>query len=341
MEPLLTIAIPSYNVDWCLGRNLGSLDDPRLAGRVEALVVDDGSTDGTARLARSFVERGPATFRLLSKPNGGHGSAINAALELARGRYFRVVDADDWVQADALAQELDLLEDSRSDLVVDVKREVNAATGQEVVFPLPPEVVPGQVVAFDSVCDRGEVGFRMMIHTLTARTALLRESGLHLLEGTFYEDFEYVVKATLPARDALFLDLQVYNYQVGSQTQSVADASYVRRYADHERVTLAICDLWRDRSASLSPQRASYLFRRAQLIINTHYKIALVFDQDRQRGMERARDFRELLKRDYHDLYRATHDRYLATVGLHLLGARSQDQLDALLGRRNRKVDVS
>jgi len=42
------------------------------------------------------VERYPDIVRLEQKPNGGHGSAVNKGLEVATGRYFKVVDSDDW-----------------------------------------------------------------------------------------------------------------------------------------------------------------------------------------------------------------------------------------------------
>lgn len=337
MQPLLTVVVPSYNVESCLARNLRSLSDPRFQDRLDVLVVDDGSTDGTAAVARDYVNANPRTFRLIRKENGGHGSTVNAALPVARGRYLRIVDADDWVQTEAMAGLLGLLEGTSSDLVVDVKREVNEATGQESVFPLPEDLLRGLPLPLDQVCGRPDVVPHLKIHNLTARTDLLRQSGLHLLEHTFYEDYEYVVKATRVARDVTFTDLQVYDYLVGQASQSVADASFVRRFDDHERVTLEVCRICSEPDPALSEARRAYLALRARLIVETHYKIALVFDDDRARGMARARTFRDLLKRDYPDIYRATHARYLATVALHMAGVGSQDQLDRLLGGRNRK----
>ena len=61
-----------------------------------------------------------------------------------------------------------------------------------------------------------------MIHTLTAKTSFLRSTGLHLLEHTFYEDYEYILKASAPARDIVFYDIEVYQYLVGNAQQSVS-----------------------------------------------------------------------------------------------------------------------
>ena len=104
MSLQLSIGVPSYNVESYLEHDLATYADPRLEGLVEVIVVNDGSTDATHQIAQGFVDRMPGVFRLIDKPNGGHGSAVNAAMAAARGRYFRVIDADDWATTDALVE---------------------------------------------------------------------------------------------------------------------------------------------------------------------------------------------------------------------------------------------
>jgi len=334
-ELQLSVCVPSYNVAAYLPQTLFTYADERLEGLVEVIVVDDGSTDdgATLELARSFERRWPGIFRVVSKPNGGHGSAINAALARARGRYFRTIDADDWVDTQALLELVRRLEGLSCDCVVDVKTEVDMVTRASRRFDLPAQVPLDQALPFEQVCASPQLTPFLMIHTLSFRTEHLRACGLSLLEKTFYEDFEYVVKGTLDAADLCFVDLAVYRYLVGNATQSVADASYVRRWDDHTRVTREICALYERRRESLSPAREAYLFQRACLIVNTHYNIALVFDADRSRGLARARAFRWQLERDHARIARATRDRYLAARALHAAGVRSQAQLNALLRR--------
>ena len=60
---LLSIAMPSYNVERYLRRGLDSFDDPRLEGKVELLIIDDGSTDSTASIAMEYMQRNPQAFR--------------------------------------------------------------------------------------------------------------------------------------------------------------------------------------------------------------------------------------------------------------------------------------
>ena len=328
--PVLTVAMPCYNVARYLERGLASFDDARLEGLVELIVVDDGSTDTTASIAQAFVERRPQVFRLISKPNGGHGSAVNAGLAQARGTYFRVVDGDDWVDTDELVRFAQLLAQATSDLVVDVKTEVDMATMSPRVFPLPAELAQGGSCDLESVCMLDAFAPNVMIHTLTARVAYLRSISLHLLEKTFYEDLEFVVKATLDAADVEFVDTRVYQYLVGNASQSVADEGYVRRWDDHTRVCEELLALLSARKQDLSPIRLAYLQRRCALLSNTHYNIALIFDKDRARGVRRAKAYRAALRANHPDVARLSDSHYRKAMVLHVLGVDSQKKLDSL-----------
>ena len=340
----LTVAVPAYNVESYLARGLESYLDPRFVGKLEVVVVDDGSTDGTRALAEEFAARSHGVIRVISKKNGGHGSAVNAGLAEARGRYFRVVDGDDWVNADGMAELLERLADLDCDLVVDKKREIDMTSGEERPFPLAKGVVTGRALDFSSVLTNGDTVFQIMIHTLTARTDYLRGIGIHLLEHTFYEDYEYVVKASVPASTICYLDIEVYQYLVGNAAQSVSHANYVRRWDDHTRVVdemvryLAAAEAGDVRSAdggSLSADALAYLRHKVELIVDTHYNIALLFDDDRRCGRERARAFRAELRARDEGLWRRGDRRYRVALALNRLGL-SYGSIERLVAHRRR-----
>lgn len=92
-RPLVSVVIPAFNAEATLRETLRSVaaqDYPRL----EILIVDDGSTDSTARIAASFCAAEPRA-RLLRKANGGVASARNHAIAEARGEFVAPIDADD------------------------------------------------------------------------------------------------------------------------------------------------------------------------------------------------------------------------------------------------------
>ena len=94
---VLSVVVPMYNVEAYISQCLDSFAVPEVLGQVEILVIDDGGTDGSAAIAQTYEEKYPGSYRVIHKENGGHGSTINKGIETASGKYFRVVDGDDWV----------------------------------------------------------------------------------------------------------------------------------------------------------------------------------------------------------------------------------------------------
>jgi len=102
---LVSVIIPAYNAAWCVRRAIESV----LAQShtpLEILLVDDGSTDDTASVVRSYGDR----VRLLQKPNGGLSSARNHGIRHARGEWIAYLDADDWWLPEKLACQVALLQ---------------------------------------------------------------------------------------------------------------------------------------------------------------------------------------------------------------------------------------
>ena len=75
---------------------------------VEILIINDGSTkDNTKEIAEKYQREYPTICKAINKENGGHGDAVNYGLANATGKYFKVVDSDDWVDESALKKVLD------------------------------------------------------------------------------------------------------------------------------------------------------------------------------------------------------------------------------------------
>lgn len=238
MSPLLTVVVPAYNAEAYLARALDSFVG--LGPDVEVLVIDDGSTDGTAALAQRYADRFPGDVRVVRKPNGGHGSAINRGLAEARGVYLKVVDADDWLDRSALLRVLATLRGfvaggREVDLLVTnfVYEKVGKRTKTAVRYlgALP----RGRVLTWDRT---GRFGKRqyMMMHALTYRTDVLRAAGLRLPEHTFYVDSLYALVPLHRVRTLFYLDVDLYRYFIGRPDQSVHEAVMLRRLDQQLRV---------------------------------------------------------------------------------------------------------
>ena len=93
---ILSIVIPTYNMEKYLPVCLDSVTDELVSDRLEVIVVNDGSTDGSLDIIRRYEQKRPDLIKVIDKANGHYGSCVNAGLGIATGKYFKILDADDW-----------------------------------------------------------------------------------------------------------------------------------------------------------------------------------------------------------------------------------------------------
>lgn len=116
MRAKISVIIPVYNASGFLADCLQSVAGQTWTA-LEVLLIDDGSTDDSACICRSFCEK-DSRFRLLQKENGGVSSARNLGLEKASGDYIAFVDADDWLRPEMLEHQAECLEKDGSDMAM-------------------------------------------------------------------------------------------------------------------------------------------------------------------------------------------------------------------------------
>ena len=84
---------------------------------LEVLVINDGSKDLTSAIGHTFEGKYPQTFRIIDKENGHYGSCVNIGLREARGKYVKVLDADDYFSK-SFAEYLGFASKSDADLLL-------------------------------------------------------------------------------------------------------------------------------------------------------------------------------------------------------------------------------
>ena len=121
-SPILSVVIPSYNVEDFLSQGVKTILNHNNAGKIEIIIVNDGSKDHTTQVARELMDTYNIgeypVIKLIDKENGGHGSTINEGLKVSTGKYFRVIDGDDWVDSENLEKLIGILEREESDIVM-------------------------------------------------------------------------------------------------------------------------------------------------------------------------------------------------------------------------------
>ena len=242
MDKLLSIIIPSYNMEAYLGRCLSSLvvSDENLLGRLDVIIVNDGSKDRTSEVAHDFSEchnrnSGCEVFRVIDKQNGNYGSCVNVGLREARGRFVRVLDADDYFGTAAFERYLRFLiglgEDSGPDLVLTDHDKVSAAGDVITSHPYP-------------FAHRVEFGMDEIIPHLTGigmlamtyRLDLLKSINYVQTEGISYTDNEFVVIPMLFVRRIIYCPECVYHYFIGRGGQSISVLATTRSVGMYMRL---------------------------------------------------------------------------------------------------------
>jgi len=261
---LITFAIPCYNSYEYMGKCIESLlpggDD------IEILIVDDGSVDRTADLGEAYEAKYPGIVRLISKENGGHGSAVNTGLAEAKGLYYKVVDSDDWVDGEAYARVLSTLkrlvdEGNAIDMLLTnyVYEKISENKQHRMIYsPLFPEET---IVGWDGM-KHNIKGFTILMHSVIYRTQMLRDCGLKLPEHTFYVDNLFVYEPLPYVKTIYYLNVDFYRYYIGREGQSVNEQTMVSRIDQQLRVNYLMVDaydLWSIEEPHLREYMLGYL----------------------------------------------------------------------------------
>ncbi len=236
---IISFTVPCYNSEQYMRKCIDSL----LVGGedVEIIIVNDGSSDNTAKIADEYKEKFPSIVKVVHKENGGHGSGVNTGLVNATGEYFKVIDSDDWVDRKSLKSVINALKyfiesGKKLDLLITnyVYEHVEDNTQNVIdyvgIFP------ESRLCSWDDMRRLDPVKYIIM-HSMTYRTQLLRDCGLVLPEHTFYVD-NLVVYIPLPlVKSIYYLNTDFYRYYIGRVDQSVNEQVMVKRVDQQIKVT--------------------------------------------------------------------------------------------------------
>lgn len=279
MSKILSIIIPTYNMEALLPRCLDSLVTACSVDMLDILVVNDGSRDRSLEVARSYEERFPQSVRVIDKPNGNYGSTINAALPLAVGQFVRILDSDDWYDTAALDKYITELQaiDRTADISV---THFHNRYGNGLIETVKYNVYGrepyeyGHVYDLDEVLGGGYIRYFLM-HSLAYRTEMLRENSYHQTEGISYTDTQWATYPLFWAGTIVFHDIVLYEYNLDREGQTMSPEVISRSLPQLGKMTMHMLDFYRNFDvASLSDCRQIFLkqyFRnRLRILAKTH-----------------------------------------------------------------------
>ncbi|HET7661784.1 MAG TPA: CDP-glycerol glycerophosphotransferase family protein [Oryzihumus sp.] len=215
--PQLSVVVPIFNVEDYLVACLESLTAQTLTG-IEVVLVDDGSTDASGRLADDFAAGRPG-WKVLHVENGGLGRARNIGFDHATAPFVAFVDSDDLIPRDAYELMLHAVSESGSDIVCGgVLRFDGART-----FPSPlHRRALSRTMMRTHITKSPQLIFDTTAWNKIYRRDFLLEHGLRYPEGVYYEDIPLTLPAHFLARSVDILSDPVYLWRERqTATQSI------------------------------------------------------------------------------------------------------------------------
>ncbi len=338
MDKLITFAVPCYNsaayMDHCVETLLTA------GPEAEIILVDDGSTkDDTPAICDRWAAEHPDIIRAIHQENGGHGEGVNQGLRNARGMYYKVVDSDDWLDADALAKVMARLRDfARMPAPVDmvianyvyehVEDNTQKVMGYKNVFPI------GKIFTWNDI-GHFKASQYLLMHSVIYRTQLLRDCGLELPKHTFYVDNIFVYQPLPYVKTMYYMNVDLYRYFIGRSDQSVNESVMAGRIDQQVRVTKIMIDA-HDLHAIKAMQKrlGRYMFNYLSMMMSISSIFSIIADTPESLGLRT--ELWEYLRDKDPALYRRCRYR-LTNMGTNIPGYQGR-KLSVKLYRLARKI---
>lgn len=245
-EPVLSVIVPVFNVADYLLECLDSIVAQPFEG-VRVIVVDDGSTDGSAELARAYAQA-HADVEFFEQPNSGVSIARNNALERVRTPYLTFVDPDDVLPPDAWTTMFSTLRSTGSDFVVGAVERLEGDRRYQT-----PSMIRTQGLA--GLRQRIEAAPLMLTDVFVWNkifvTDFWRGAGITFPPRTRYQDQVALTEAYLKADAFDVIDEIVYEWRhrpsENSATQTRKQVANLRERINTKRMTLELVEAYGSR----------------------------------------------------------------------------------------------
>ena len=226
MKKVLSVSVAAYNAEKYLDNLFKILNVSTVVNnKIELIIVNDGSKDDTLLLSEKYQKNYPDSVIVVDKANGGYGSTINYAIQKASGKYFKILDADDWFNKDNIEDFLLFLERRNEDFIISPYVKFFEETGKHEL------VDRHKKISWD---------IPLHMHEICIKTELYKKNCCKITEHCFYTDSEYAMNVMSICRTIKKFNKSIYCYRIGREGQSVSNEGRLKHIKDSEIIAVKL-----------------------------------------------------------------------------------------------------
>lgn len=292
MNKTLTISVAAYNVESYIKENIESIVASNAKEEIEVFVVDDGGKDGSYGIAKQYEDKYPGIVRAVHKENGGYGSVQNYSIAHATGKYFKILDGDDWMDTEGLTKLVEYLKTTDVDAVV-TQYKKGPDKDNLKLFDF------SKYIETEKPFDPNKLQVAVGMWALVLKIEVLRKSEVVLPEHTLYTDRIY---STIPfsyVKEMVYLDFPVYCYRTGREGQSVSRESRIKHIDEYLSVTETLCKHY----AGDKREHKEYVLLKASAAYKVSIRALLLLDANKD-NKKKLIDYEKRVKAIATDVYK-------------------------------------
>lgn len=301
-QKILSIGIAAYNMEKYLRRCIDSLLIPEI-DKLEIIIANNASTDSTPEIAQEYYNKYPNSIKVINiDVNGHYGKAVNHALKNATGKYFKLLDADDWYDTKGLSTFVNVLSHSDVDLIITNMSE-EFADGRKS------NIIIAQNVEYGKIIKKGTNEFRKTdfyanigMHKIAYRTSLLHNMHFTMTENIPYVDTEYAYYPIKYINSVLFVNIILYKYFIGREGQTIENNSMIKNSPALLKVITKMLNNYTEEDTSSEIQLFNTLYVCKTL--STYYHIKLILQPKNKYENRNLRELDSLVKAKGNKLYK-------------------------------------
>lgn len=283
---LISLIIPVYNVENYIARCIKSLKRQTYTN-YEAIIVNDGSTDKSARIAEEIIGE-DSRFKILNKTNGGLSSARNYGLDHIRGRYLTFVDSDDYVSENYLENLYKAITENKGvdiavSRIIDVDEDGKEISSRNETKKT--KIVSSQVMIRKMMVERNR--YNHCAYGKLYKSDLW--SNFRFPYGRLYEDYLTTYMQFSKVENIVLIDSQDYFY--------VQQQGSIMHMPISEK-TLSILDVSDEVTKWISDNNRELLMSALELQMATYLKILQkIYNNDKNKNIEQQNRIRDFIKK--------------------------------------------